>query len=493
MEETAPGVSLCMIVRNEEKNLPRCLDSVAGLVDEIILVDTGSTDHTVTLAQRYGAKVFKLQWPENFATARNFSLDQATQPWIFCLDADEELAPASRASFRPLLARGGVEGYLATILNLVDNTAGEREILRHSSLRLFRHRPGYRFRGPLHEEILTSIRESSPQAVIAASPLEIIHHGYTSQAKAVREKTGRNLAILRQALQENPGDLFLQYNLGLEYWQLGDFPAAARCLGQVYTRCGHEWPHAAALIRNYAICLLELGDLVAAVAVLEEGAARFPAYTDLFYLLAVACRRLGQPEKALEAANRCLELGEPAAGYVSTWGVGGHKACMLAGEVLEELQDYKQAARAYTVALQRHPQYAPALFGLVRVLGRLYDAQECLSYLEQYFDFGTALAVEVLLDALAAARMNEASLLVARKAVHLWPENQRLRLLLARTLILREKEVLAVARGRFRGVPVLEREWRGAALALERLEALISGRKRTGGEGECPPPPSACA
>lgn len=493
MEEIAPGVSLCMIVRDEEENLPRCLDSVAGLVDEIVLVDTGSADHTVSLARSYGARVFRLEWPENFAMARNFSLDQATRQWIFCLDADEELAPAGRASFRPLLAREGVEGYLSTILNLVDNPAGEREILRHSSLRLFRNRPGYRFRGPLHEEILTSIRESSPQAVIAASPVEIIHHGYTSPAKAARNKAGRNLGILRQALAGNPGDLFLQYNLGLEYWQLGDFPAAARWLGQVYAGCGREWPHAAALTRNYAICLLELGDPATAVAVLEQGAARFPAYTDLFYLLAVAHRRLGQPEKAVELASRCLELGEPPAGYVSTWGVGGHKACMLAGEMLEELEDYEQAARAYTVALQRHPQYVPALFGLVRVLGRLYDAQGCVSYLEQYFDFSTARAVEVLLEALATARMNEAGLLVARKAVRLWPENQRLRLLLARALMLREREVLAAARGRFRGVPVLEREWYGAALALERLEALISGRKRTGGEAECPPPPSACA
>ena len=113
------SVSLCMIVKDEEKVIQACLDSIRHLVDEIIVVDTGSSDNTVKLATQAGAKVCSYTWKGNFAEARNFALEHASGSWILVLDADEELAPVSPEAFRQLLEVEEVEGYFIQINNFL--------------------------------------------------------------------------------------------------------------------------------------------------------------------------------------------------------------------------------------------------------------------------------------------------------------------------------------------------------------------------------------
>src|ERR1035438_2826655 len=106
------GVSLCMIVRNEERNLPRCLDSVRGLAREIVVVDTGSTDATPNIAARYGGGVLSFDFtPVDFAAARNRAIARASSPWILMLDADERLDPAGAPMIETLLAPDENAGY----------------------------------------------------------------------------------------------------------------------------------------------------------------------------------------------------------------------------------------------------------------------------------------------------------------------------------------------------------------------------------------------
>ncbi|MFN4149737.1 MAG: glycosyltransferase family 2 protein, partial [Candidatus Sericytochromatia bacterium] len=93
-------LSLCLITKNEEKNIARCLDSVQGIVDEIILLDTGSTDKTVEIAKNYNAKIFYSDWENDFSKARNESINKATGDWILILDADEELKEEVKGQIR---------------------------------------------------------------------------------------------------------------------------------------------------------------------------------------------------------------------------------------------------------------------------------------------------------------------------------------------------------------------------------------------------------
>src|SRR5579884_1851863 len=120
-----PGISLCMIVKNEEKFLPRCLQSVAGVVDEINIVDTGSTDGTIEIARSFGARVERREWRDDFAWARNEALALATKRWILVLDADEELNADSRelvAALKTVPAH--LTGVWVRCLNLADDYKG---------------------------------------------------------------------------------------------------------------------------------------------------------------------------------------------------------------------------------------------------------------------------------------------------------------------------------------------------------------------------------
>lgn len=107
-------ISLCMIVKDEEEHLPRCLASVADVVDEIVVVDTGSQDHTVAVAAAHGARVFQIPWTGDFSAARNAAIDRATGDWVLVLDADDELTPETRAALPPVggpgRARRGAHG-----------------------------------------------------------------------------------------------------------------------------------------------------------------------------------------------------------------------------------------------------------------------------------------------------------------------------------------------------------------------------------------------
>src|SRR5262249_12474244 len=168
-----PRVSLTMIVRNEEANLPACLTSAADLVDELIVVDTGSTDGTKAVANRFGARVHDFPWVDSFAAARNESLRHATGDWIFWLDADDRLDEDNRQSLRRLSAGLHWENaaYAMKCLCLPDPKHKTTTAVDH--LRLFRNHPAVRWQYRVHEQILPGIRRQGGR-VLAADV--VIHH-----------------------------------------------------------------------------------------------------------------------------------------------------------------------------------------------------------------------------------------------------------------------------------------------------------------------------
>jgi glycosyltransferase involved in cell wall biosynthesis len=145
-------LSLVMIVKNEESALPECLESVKGLVDEMIIVDTGSTDRTVEIAEQYGAQVIDFPWTGSFSEARNVSLEHATGDWVLMLDADERLLPEQHAAIRSKLAESYREGFVFVEYNYTGVSSAESAIMQHATMRLWRHRPEYCFAGVIHEQ-----------------------------------------------------------------------------------------------------------------------------------------------------------------------------------------------------------------------------------------------------------------------------------------------------------------------------------------------------
>ncbi|WP_407311330.1 glycosyltransferase [Desulfosporosinus sp. SB140] len=216
-----------MITKNEEDSISACLESVKNLVQEIIVVDTGSTDQTPELVLAEGGKLLKFAWEDDFARARNFSLLQASCPWILVLDADEVLEPVSQQYFSDLLNDEAAEGYFLNIINIREDGA---ELSRDQVVRLFRNKPEYIFEGAIHEQIVPSILRYRGRECLLSSELTLKHRGYSESIVSRKEKIPRNMRILRKHLDNNQKDNFLWYCLGLEYYQEGNIEEGLNCL-----------------------------------------------------------------------------------------------------------------------------------------------------------------------------------------------------------------------------------------------------------------------
>jgi glycosyltransferase involved in cell wall biosynthesis len=227
------ALSLCMIVKNEERNLSRCLDSVAGLASEIIVVDTGSTDATPGIALSYGAILTTFDFTfVDFAAARNLALSLAAGRWILALDADEFLDPQSVPLIRERIAAnltcdGRNVGYYFQRLNRQPDS---QPPTRDYVVRLFPNRPANRYRGRVHETIDHAILSGGGQLV----PTGIrIHHEFATDRAARRRRNLWYIGILNEEIAADPEDCSRLSFLAAEYHQLGMFDQAAEIADRI--------------------------------------------------------------------------------------------------------------------------------------------------------------------------------------------------------------------------------------------------------------------
>jgi len=212
-------ISLCMIVKNEEKYLEGCLQSVQDLVSEIIIVDTGSTDKTIEIAQKFGARVIHHTWNDDFAEARNKGLAQATQPWILYLDADERLRSQYHDSVREAVFSNQADAFYIKIFSPVRGVLGDVPHVQ-AYPRLFRKKPGVKFVGRVHEQITPSLQ--AIKARFATLNVEIEHLGYALSDEELKQKIKRNLEFLEKQVAEEPGNAYARFQLGQTYLLAGE-------------------------------------------------------------------------------------------------------------------------------------------------------------------------------------------------------------------------------------------------------------------------------
>ncbi|MFZ5828397.1 MAG: tetratricopeptide repeat-containing glycosyltransferase family 2 protein [Bacillota bacterium] len=360
-------ISLCLIARDEEANLERCLASAAGLVDEIILVDTGSVDGTVQVAERHGARVLHHRWTGDFAAARNRSLEAARGEWILWLDADEELSPEGRERIRPLVAEAGaqVNGFGLIVASWLGRRPGG-----HLSLllqpRLFRHRPHRRFAGRIHEWI-----DVGP---VVATDLRIYHYGYLSDPVLTQRKAARNIAILSAELERRPDDAHTMAQLGAEYLRLGDSSRGAELLLGAWQR-ERSYLYA----DRAAHALLVTGRCQEARSVAAEGLERWPDYTDLHFYLGCAALELSDWQAGRAAFRRSLEMGPAPHRYRSLEGHSSFLAWYHLAQAECGLHNWEAAVRACWQALTDRPDFTQALPLLVEALVGLAGPEGALA------------------------------------------------------------------------------------------------------------------
>ena len=217
-----PPLSLCMIVKDEERNLPKCLDSVRALKPEIVIADTGSTDRTIEIARQYGAQVFPFSFERvDFAAARNHTLARATGRWILMLDADEVLEPAGAPLVQAVIAGSENAGYYFARRNHASDAEG---FTTDHAVRLFPNRPDYRYRGRVHETVDAAILAGGGR--LLASGI-VIDHNFLSSRATRRRKNHRYIGILKEEIEADPSDSTRLDFLAAEFHQLEMFAEAA--------------------------------------------------------------------------------------------------------------------------------------------------------------------------------------------------------------------------------------------------------------------------
>ena len=206
-------LSLSMIVRNEAERLERCLASVADFVDEMVLLDTGSSDATVAIAERCGATVHHLPWPGDFAPARNAALELVQGDWVLVLDADELLRQEARAPLRELMERPDL-----LVVNLLRLERGARQSPYSRVSRLFRRHPAIRWSRPYHsmidDSVLALLQREPGWAVVDCPVPALDHEGYRPELLATGDKAARLRMAMEADLARHPGDPYVCAKLG---------------------------------------------------------------------------------------------------------------------------------------------------------------------------------------------------------------------------------------------------------------------------------------
>ncbi|MCA6599241.1 MAG: glycosyltransferase [Pseudanabaena sp. M57BS1SP1A06MG] len=228
-------LSLCMIVKNESASLARCLDSVHSIVDEIIVVDTGSVDNTKEIALSYNAKIYDYEWNDDFASARNYANNQANGEWILSLDADEEL-----------VLNGDIRDYLylqkdiilCTTLYRYNISLNSNKLIQEAYFfRIFRRDQKLHFCGRLHEQLFYENRPLSTQeiAYFGEDKGFIKHYGY-SDGKSLKKSREFYIPMLERIANQEPLSWMLMYSLSGYYKEIGEFEKSLKCLEQVIER-----------------------------------------------------------------------------------------------------------------------------------------------------------------------------------------------------------------------------------------------------------------
>ncbi|MFF2092478.1 glycosyltransferase [Paenibacillus sp. NPDC058174] len=357
-------ISLCMIVKDEEAFLADCLKSVQGIADEIIIVDTGSTDRTTEIAAHYGAIIVHYKWDHDFAKARNAGLDRASGEWILFLDADERLDASTKGQLLDFVKDKSISALLLQIWNIVGDDEGQGATI-HPVLRLFRSDKKIRFEGRIHEQIAPSVLRRFPDRRFHLTEAIIHHYGYKHQVVESKGKLKRNMELLKLAIAEEPGNSFHRYNIGVEHLRVGEPAEALAAFRLVRNAADFEQLNYAHLVNKYeALSLQLLGRWQEAAEAASEGTVRFPAYTDMWHYKALAHAQLGQLKEARAAAERAVELGVAPPQYHTEDGMGTFRTAYLLGRLCEALQDDQAVIRYYVLALRMKSSLLPPLFRL---------------------------------------------------------------------------------------------------------------------------------
>lgn len=371
-------LSMCAIVKDEETSLPNCIDSVKDVVDEIVIVDTGSTDKTPEIAKDLGASLYHFTNYKDLSEARNYSLEKATSDWILVLDADEVLL----SDIVPQI-KEAIQQENQILINLIRQEIGAEQSPYSLVSRLFRNHPDVRFSRPYHQMVDDSIIEllqREPQWKVGyLSPVAIGHYGYKPGTIAAKNKYIRALSAMEAYLEEHPNDPYTCSKLGALYVQMQEIAKGIELLetallltseqlvlyelhyhlGIAYSRQGdiktatHHYQAAAELpilpqlkigaYNNWGNLRKETGNLVGAMMLYQKTVEIDPSFAVGYYNLGMVWKQLGRLEEAIAAYQQAINVNPNYAQAYQNLGV----TLLKGGNVPASLQAFKEAIALY--------------------------------------------------------------------------------------------------------------------------------------------------
>lgn len=318
--DSLPKLTLCMIVKNERENLPRCLASVKPYVQEMIVVDTGSDDGTPEIAANYGANVSYFEWCDDFAAARNYAISQASGDWILVLDADEELIVTSAEEFlNQLVSQAGVNLYSISLTDI----KGEVGLTPAWVPRLFRNIPGIRYEGYYHEYVKYNNQAIAKNQLGYLESIKILHYGY-SQEELFKKNLNRNIPILEHIRQNEGLNLMLLYCLAGMYNNTQQPEKAQDCYAEAFNQLlpnlidgspPDDFVFVPSLIFTLGSQSLQQEDYETARLLCQRGLEWCPNYPPLNYLAGATLRALGFSLGAIAYLETCIQLGRDHSYY----------------------------------------------------------------------------------------------------------------------------------------------------------------------------------
>ena len=421
-------ISLCMIVKDEEECLGRCLDSVKALADEMIIVDTGSSDRTVEIAESYGAKIYHHPWQGSFSEARNYGLQFATGDWILQLDADEALEPSDIPAIREAVQSDAYNAIFVALLN--DTPEGWA---KHYFQRIFR-RGKARYEGIVHNQLVFEGKQLNTE-------IRIYHWGYNLSLKKMREKYKRTEALLARQIEETPQNAFAWQNYlrvlraqkRYEEVESNGLKALEICGGNLTET---NWQM---IQYDRVYCLLQRGLYDQAEKLCREVLDRYKTNLDCLYILGsvlIAKQNFQESISYFKDYLRVIEQEKRTPHQsqliIDTYNFE-HRAWASIAEAYFHQQKYDDAERAARQTIRIRPDLAVHKVGLARILVEINRKREAAILLDESARQDTV-SIEFFIKWAALAKINKEAdqvISILRKGADQFPESEEILIALA--------------------------------------------------------------
>lgn len=358
-------LSLCMIVRNNETTIRPCLESIRRYVDEMIVVDTGSTDNTPDICRELGARVYFFEWCDDFSAARNESLRHACGDWLFWMDSDDTIPADCGRQLRQLADGPHQDHILGYVMQVHCPGADRHDITVVDHIKLFRNRQDLRFEFRLHEQILPAIRRAGGD--VEFTDIHVVHSGADCSPRTREKKLLRDLRILGGELSRYPNHPFVLFNLGMTYSDVEQHAEAVTYLKKCISVSIPEESH---LRKAYAMHVHSLTCLKRRSEAWEsclEGLQLYPQDKELLFRKAMLLHDFGRMVEAIETYQQILT--EPQETHFASRDIGTHsyKAQHNLALIYEDMGEYFHAENEWKAILRDVPDYQPAQVALAKI------------------------------------------------------------------------------------------------------------------------------